>query len=348
MIKKLFALLLCFCILFTVCSCGKTPEQPSEPSSAPSDTTPENTNLINPLTGVQNFDPAKKNVRPMAIMIDNDSIAQKNTQSGISAADIVYETEAEGGITRLCAVFADIEKAPQLGDIRSARVVFINIARGHNAIFVHSGKDPIFAAELLKNIDNFELGTNYYAERITYGAAKSWQTLFSTGATIWKGLNEKKWKITQDSFPAWQSFAKESETVTLSNAANKLTCKFNSSSISYFTYDQTTGKYNKTSKHTENKDRNTGGNYAFENVVILQTSMSYYYTEARENYLRKIDLEGGSGYYATNGTYKKIKWKKGTETQPFVFMNEDGSPLKMSAGNTWVCIASNSSTITVE
>ena len=58
---------------------------------------------VNPLTGLKNLPKEKANARPVAVMINNISVAQR-VQTGLNAADIIYETEVEGGITRLMAV----------------------------------------------------------------------------------------------------------------------------------------------------------------------------------------------------------------------------------------------------
>ena len=43
----------------------------------------------------------------------------------------------------------------------------------------------------------------------------------------------------------------------------------------------------------------------------------------------------------TNGGYQLIKWEKGATNSSLKFYNTDGTELKMSAGNTWVCMASS-------
>ncbi len=346
MFKRILCVFAAAAILFTLAGCKKKDaETPDSPVPDSEQTVQENPYIQNTLTGVYDIDKDKANRRPVAIMVDNDSVAQTYTQSGISKADIVYETETEGGITRLMAVYADITKAPQIGDIRSARYVYVDLALGHNAIYVHCGLDKVYCAPHLKDIDNFEVFTDYYARRITYGKAKGWQTLFTDGETLWKGFNEKGWKTTADNIKNWQDFATENEEVTLSGtAANTVLAAFNGSYKSKFTYDPANKKYIKTSSHAENTDRNDSAPYLFKNVFILQTDMSYY----PGNYRRKIDLTSGTGYYCTGGSAVKINWKKGDATNPFVFTNEDGTPLKVNAGNSWVCIAKKDAQISFE
>lgn len=339
MFKKILCIALVLLMTFSFAACGK--KEPASENTGVLEQ-PVKTTVANPLTGIEDFDPAKLTARPVAVMIDNDSVAQKNAQFGVSKADIVYETEVEGGITRLMAVFADYTKIPQLGDVRSARFVYSDLANGHNAIYVHSGADDVYCRPHMKAIglDNFEVTTNNYAWRHTYGSATNWQNLYTSGEKLTQGFADKNWKTTQTEFKSWQNFVAEAP-VLAGGAANKVTVGFSGSSTSYFTYDATTGKYNKTSAIIANIDKLDSTPYAFKNVFVLKTNMGYY----SNNKHRNIDLNSGTGYYIVNGTYCKIKWQKGDSNKPFTFTNEDGTPLNVAAGNSWVCIAKNDAAI---
>ncbi len=345
MLKKIVSAVCALTVCIAIAGCGGQPQEDPN-SSAQSDASSQQTEsfAVNPLTGEKNIDLTSANLRPTAVMIDNDSVAQTYAQSGVSEADIVYETETEGGITRLMCVYKDITKAPQLGDIRSARYVYIDLAKAHNAIYVHSGKDMDYAAPHLKDIDNFEIGTGYYGKRITYGKVMSWQTLFTDGATLMQGFTEKGWKTTEETSPMWQNFADDGTVVSLSNTANTVKANFNGGYKSYFTYNAQSGNYVKTSSHVTNKDRNNDAAYEFKNVIIMHTPMGYY----PGNYRREIGLTSGTGYYAVNGTYEEINWKKGKASDPIVFTKKDGTRLTMAQGNTWVCIVSTGGSATFE
>ncbi len=345
MLKKLLSILLVFSLFFSLAACGKAeaPEENADNSATEEIIT--NLGTINSLTGLDNLDEDKVNYRPVAVMIDNDSLAQKHAQAGVQTADIVYETEVEGGITRLMAVWADVSKAPQIGDIRSAREQFVHLATGHNAIYVHHGMDGQYCKPFMKKLgtDNFVVGTNNCGWRHTYGAAKNWQNLYTTGEKLAKSLSDKKWKLTQNTVKSWQTFT--SDPVTLSGgSAAKVTVPFSSTSISYFKYDEAAKTYTKTSRHADNKDNVNGGKYEFKNVFVLKTEMSYF----PNNKHRKIDFSKGSGYYVVNGTYEKINWSKGDAKDSFVFTKEDGTPLTVQAGTSWVCIVKNSADIKFE
>ncbi len=342
MLKRVSALVLCLCLILTFSACGKNPVEDPEASGGQATITP--TTAVNFLTGIDNLSLDKQTARPVAIMIDNDSVAQKNAQTGVQSADIVYETEVEGGITRLMAVFADVSKAPQIGDIRSARAQFVEIATGHNAIYVHHGRDEDYCGPLMNTLgtDNFVVGTNNCGWRHTYGNATNWQNLYTTGEKLYKSLSDNKWKLTQEAAKPWQNFT--TEAVTLSAAANKATVAFSGSATSYFTYDTASGTYIKTSKCATNKDVVTGQSYNFKNVFILKTAMTHYPNGKH----RKISFDSGSGYYLVNGTYEEIKWKKGEAKDSLIFTKADGTPLTVQAGNSWVCFAKTDATVTFE
>lgn len=77
--------------------------------------------------------------RVAAVMIDNYPDGAR-PQSGLRDADIVYEAEAEGGITRYLALF--LEQTPKkIGPVRSARLYFVDLAQPYQPYFAHAGEN---------------------------------------------------------------------------------------------------------------------------------------------------------------------------------------------------------------
>ena len=101
MFKKILGLALCLCLCLPFAGCGKNKDISVEGSdSSPSSlVSSESDTYINPLTGEDGLDKETAMQRPVAIMVNNISIAQP-VQTGLNKADIVYEPEVEGGITR--------------------------------------------------------------------------------------------------------------------------------------------------------------------------------------------------------------------------------------------------------
>ncbi len=92
---------------------------------------------VNPLTGLQVDDPALLNRRPLGIKIVNAPAAVR-PQTGLAYADLVWEHELGGGVTRFTAFFLsrDVER---VGPVRSLRLVDFNLARIYRSLIVFSG-----------------------------------------------------------------------------------------------------------------------------------------------------------------------------------------------------------------
>ena len=141
--KKLLPLLLTLPLLLSACGGTPEPEDSASPSPSPVPTvevaTPSPTPYdgpVNPLTGLP-IGEEWVNRRPVAIMLNN--LKQALPQLGQSQADIIYEIPAEGGITRMVGVYQSLEDVGTIGSIRSARPYYLEVALGHDAIFLHAG-----------------------------------------------------------------------------------------------------------------------------------------------------------------------------------------------------------------
>lgn len=331
MYRKILALLMCVAI-FCLAGCNKAETNDSQETNKPADQKQEVV-YANNLTGEENI--KEKDVyqkRPVAVMVNNISVAQK-VQTGLAEADIVYETEVEGGITRLMAVFKDISKVEKIGTVRSARYAYIDLAMGHDAIYVHHGQDKTYAKPHLKDTQTFILGTNNAGERAKNGLATE-HTLYGYGAKIWKWFEKKDYNIELDEVENWQNFApKDKEVAYPEQVAEMVTVKFSSAYVSEFKYDSESGKYVRYFRGEKRKDYYTGESELFKNVFVLATDIEYY----PDNKHKKVDLSKGSGFYCVNGTYTSIKWEKGDASDSLKFTLEDGTPLEVNRGNSWVC-----------
>jgi hypothetical protein len=117
-------------------SCAKhaVPTAPS-PTPTPQPTAPPVYSLLD---GEQ-IAPGSDHHRIAAVMIDNYPYDAR-PQSGLRDADVVYEVEAEGGITRYMALY--LERTPKkIGPVRSARLYFVDLARPYDPLFAHAGEN---------------------------------------------------------------------------------------------------------------------------------------------------------------------------------------------------------------
>ena len=128
----------------TACS-SKSPEEPELPEPQPSVSVAAPVEpvpvlpYVNPLTGEGCAQDISQK-RPVAVMLNN--LKKALPQLGVSQADIIYEAPAEGGITRMLAVFQSVEEVGNIGSVRSARDYYVSLAMGHDALYLHAGGSP--------------------------------------------------------------------------------------------------------------------------------------------------------------------------------------------------------------
>lgn len=311
---------------------------------------PEPQFAINPLTGKENLDPAVINNRPVAIMVNNLKPTAQSVQTGLDQADIVYEAYAEGGVTRLLAVFKDIKSADQIGTIRSARYSYIDLAMGHDAIYVHAGINDSHATPHVKEtgIDNINLlhgKFNGMSFREKNGKALE-HTLYTSGEKLWNGFGKKKWRTElKYNKENWQNFVKEGEEIVpKSGGCDAVSITMSNAYVSKFEYDSANKVYKKFSGSSKHKDYKTGKQLTFKNVLVLKTAVT---ALSKDGYIVKTGLSGGEGYYISNGGYQKIKWSKGSTKNPIKITMEDGSTCSYNPGNTWVCLVNQKNSVKI-
>ncbi len=329
MFKKLSVILLA-ALMLTLSACGKenvtstAPEAEAEPVAEQV--------YINPLTGREGVSKEISENRAVAIMINNIKPAQA-VQTGLPDADIIYETEVEGGITRLMAVFQDVKSVPLIGTVRSCRYPYIDLANGHNAVYIHEGQDPNYAKPHLKDIDHISLENAGLGKRMSNGLSSE-HTLYTEGEKLWEGIKDEGFTTKIADQKSWLNFTSE-EISYEETPATSISVPFSTSYVTGFTYDSQSQKYTRLTGGSVWDDYKTGETVKVKNVFVLLTKISDY----PDGKHRKVDLTSGDGYYATNGTYTFIKWSKGDSKNGFTFTDTEGNPLDVNIGNSYVCIA---------
>ena len=358
-LKSLLSLLLAAVLIFSLSACGtaESADDPTLDSPSSSDTAsgeekpneepapPPPPTYYNALTGEKSLlDPDAVGKRPVAITINNIRVAQQ-VQCGLDKADVVFETEVEGGITRLLALFSDVSVVEKLGTVRSLRVVFADIAAGMDALLFYHGIDEDYCTPHLKElgIPAHQIGYKTDSYREQNGLAYE-HRLYTSGELLDGVVAAKKWK-TEGSGKSWLNFSESDKKVAPSaTSAVKISVPFSGSYVTSFIYDEAAMKYARAGKDGEHIDALSGEKELFTNVFVLKTTITNY----DDNYHKNVALEGGEGYYASAGGIIPIKWSKGASEENFKFTNADGTPLTVNQGNSYVCIMSKNRKVTFE
>ena len=342
--KRIFSLILALSTVFSLLTgCGSSD---SEGSATPSPT-PEPINVYdyNPLTGLDKSEDLPDGQRPVAIMINNAQPALP--QSGIAAADVIYEMETEWGVTRMMAVYSDYTKVPLVGPVRSARDQFVQFVLPLNAIFVHIGGST-YATEMLnyyqyQDIDGLYLGlTSFVFDEDRYQTMAQEHCWYTNASLIQQGIDTVSLSTTGTLDPLFQ-FGTPSAS---EGAASELKFDFSDYGDAAFRYDDASGHYLKSIYGAAQIDEGTGEQLAFTNVFVLFAKV----TRKLDTELTDFDLSSGEGYYFTGGGYQKIRWEKGDPESPLVVFNEKGDKLTVAAGKSYIAVVSDAkiSTLNVD
>ena len=350
--KHLIALMVSLGILGILSGCGeKQEEAPPEPTPPPVEEVqpepappePQGPDGINPLTGLP-MESEYENNRPVAVMFNNLKAAQP--QLGVSMADIIYEVPAEGGITRMLGVFQSLDGVENLGSIRSTRPYYLELALGHDALLVHAGGSPDAYKDIpswgVDNMDGVRGGSDaeiFWRDKERKKRAGYEHSLLTSGQAVQAYLDEDHFRTEhKEGYTYPQTFA-EDGTPRNGALANKITLNFSHYKTGVFTYDPERIQYVVSQYDSPYIDGNTGEQPGFTNVLVLETSI--YAIKGDSEGRLAVDLTGtGKGTFFCGGHAVPIQWSKENRNSPFVYTNEDGSPLVLGAGSSYVCIMS--------
>lgn len=334
--KKLMILLLAV-IMLLLTGCKK-----EAPVTEPEPTTTQKVEKVyyNFLTGVKKDD--KKRPRPVAVTVNN--IEASLPQYGIGAADIIMEFPAEGGITRLLALYSDYSKMPNVCSIRSCRYYFPIFAQGFGAAYFCYGSNETLATPMLKKLGIDYIDGNQAGDTLAFDRDEERLESYSLEHTAYlKGENMKKifkkYKFDKEIPDGFGDtvFSFSQKTLKFKKACEEITASFSNYYESKFTYNKKLKAYLKDHNGESHIDGKTEKQLSFENVIILQTEVKNY----QNTVLVELDWKGGTGYYATNGTVRKILWEKKSEASPIEFFDLDKKPIKINTGKSYIGVGAS-------
>ncbi len=355
--KTFFFLLLSTMLLSMMAGCKKESEETqSEPESqikveteAP-ETEPETEGdnipegMMRSFTTGEIVDEETGMKRPFAIMLNN--ISEAVPQYGIRCADIIYEAEVEGGITRLLGVFSDASEAERIGSIRSARHNYLDFAHDVDGIYTHYGWSVV-AQALINNNDIETLrperdsgNTIFYRSNDRVAPHNVFTTMEGLEAGVEMNDIERNHEEGYVGNLNWYPTDTDLEN---GSSASKVTLPYDSGA--YFEYDDANKVYKRFQYGGEQVDGETGEQLTFKNVLVLYAHQENY----EGTILQDLDLyTTGTGLYATNGKVINITWEKKDADDQTHFYNEDGTELKLNVGKSFIAYVSTEKTVTVE
>lgn len=316
-----------------------TPEVTAAPTPVPTPTVDPRAGKVQSSISGEWVDEKVEAKRPYAVMINNIEYAFKH-QKGTSKADIIYEALAEGGITRMMAIYQDPSKVKKIGSVRSARHYYVQFAKEWNAIYCHFGHTK-YATEKINKLKANNLSGLSGIGSLVYERDRSLSAphnVFTSGKKLQQGAKKLKYSRKQKPDKVAEHFAFYEEETELASGdkaknvilpfSNYSTCK-----LKYSAKKRTYSKYEYGQKHMDTYYKKQ---LAFKNVIVQLVEES----NIDHNGYQTMELSNnsGKGYYISNGKVQKITWERKESGNQMVYKSSNGNVLTINPGKTYIAV----------
>ncbi len=297
------------------------------------------------------------NTRPIAVMMPNTRTA---APYGISEADVLYECNVEGSITRLMAIFQDWSDFDRLGNVRSSRDYYIYWSFEWDALYIHFG-GPFYINDVINrpdtdNIDGLSSSNFWRAKDTSNSTDNAYVTTEGILADVQKLGYSLEYRDGYSDGKHFQ-FAPDSQPNTLEQYSDAITAdKIDMSPTypvtnSYFVYNPDTGLYDRF-QHLSGTadgphvDLANNKQLSFKNVLIQNT---YFEVRDQKGYLAfQCHDTTRDGWYFTNGKGIHVTWKKTADYSPTRYYDDNGDEIQLNTGKTMICIVEDGDSFLVD
>ena len=270
------------------------------------------------------------NLLPIGIMIEN--LSSVRPQSGLSKASVVYETVAEGYITRFLVVFDPKEMPDEIGPVRSARPYYVDFLREYDGMYVHAGGSP----EALQAVDGLgikDLNALYKGQYFWRDTSKyAPHNLYTSEELQIRALHDLEFADERASFKPWK-FKDDAE--ELPKTPYHVSISFYGAAYAVdYTWDRESNEYLRKNGGYSHNDANTGEQIRVKNIVVQQLPPVL---AVGEKGRLTLDLAGeGRCLVARDGEIISGTWKKPTSGDRTKFYDQDNKEVELNRGSTWV------------
>ena len=277
--------------------------------------------------------------RPYAVMINNNHAAWP--QCGIKDAYLVYEIVAEGGITRMMALYKDTYPT-KVGSVRSARHYFIEYAEENDAIFVHWGGSPQAYSKLnsgINSLDGLSLeGSMFFRDTSLNRDYEHTGFVNLEKAKTYAEQNGYTRDTKKDLLLNYSAEEIDLSTNESIQVAENVELEYSDYHTTSYKYDAENKVYKRSMAGKANVDLETGEQYTAKNIIVYKVR-NYTLNDGENKGRQELENVGsGTGYYISNGQAVSITWEKTSDTAQTVYKYTTGEELTVNDGNTFIQI----------
>lgn len=309
----------------------KTPvatQSTPKPSNAPA---PTPATKLSPLTGLS-VTPDLADRPITGVVIENHPDARP--QAGLGEAGVVYEANAEGGITRFLAFFLETRPAT-IGPVRSLRTYFVDWGLEFNSPVAHAGGNAD-ALDLVKPLGMKDINALSFASdgfyRDNSRRVATEHTMFTNSDKL-DALNKRLGFAQPANFTVSPRKA-DSPNPAPPHPNIHINFSYGGYQVDY-AYDPTTNTYARNMAGAPHVDRNTGSQIRVKNIVVEMMPTSYGTTRIGEQTVIMQTVGRGQGWVLRDGDAIPVTWVKDSHNARTKLVGADGKDVPLNAGNTW-------------
>lgn len=289
----------------------------------------------------------KENILPTSVVIENAAFGGVRPQSGLQDANVVYETVAEGGITRLLALYANDLLTERIGPVRSARPYFVDIAEEYRAVFAHAGGSPqglsrLYGNQYVVDLNQISGDGRYFKRDYSFSSIQE-HALFTTKELLAYALRDKGLVDATGSYDGWKFASEDAAKKDRPTEEKKITINFSSASYqAEYLYDREKNYYLRSTGGEAQDDRNTNEQLHVRTVIVQFVDLSILDSYGR------VDLKligEGKAVVFHDGIAIEGTWKKGARAERTRFYGNDGNEIELIPGNIWVEVVPDDRTV---
>ena len=297
-------------------------------------TTPVVTSGTYPLTGVP-ADPAKSRRQAVAVKIDNAAAARP--QSGLDAADVIYEEFTEG-ITRFVVLFHSSD-APFVGPVRSARPADGNIVKPFGGPFVFSGGAPAVEA-VVRAVGVTQITENDRETLPRRSGRRAPHNLYTSTDAMFRKAGAGAPP------PEFSPFLRPGETGAPAGATPAASVRLAPAPkvSAAYQWDPGAGVWKRSTDGRAHMLEG-GAQISPKNVIVQFTRYSGFEPDRNVRFPEVVG--SGDALIFVNGTQVKGRWTKSSPGDMTTYADSTGKPVPLAPGQTWVHLQEIGSPVTV-
>lgn len=302
---------------------------------------------INPLTGLPYPSEEARARRNLIVKVSNWP-PKVRPQYAINQADLVFEMESEGGVTRFAAMFRS--KAPEkVGSVRSARLVDMELLTMYAALLAYSGASGPVRDIYKERVNRYlllspSLGDNCADAGFCRDESVSDRgyehTLFGDTRQMWETASRRDVNI---GFRA-VGFAFDLQPDTGGRDVKDIYINWYNRTNTRWQFEGDSRRYLRFADGAPHYDAADGAQLWADNLVMLQVAHNRrpdLFEPGAINESYEVALWGrGPAYVMREGLLYRGSWSRLTHSRGAALSlnHGDGTPIMLKPGRTWVTV----------